>query len=445
METLYNIKKWALIGACFVTQAFLLGVPEFNLPEGTPGLQPGFGTPPGVAAGEYVCVCIPNTKCRLYFPKDGSQPTTQDAGAWSGAKGVVPADNDAVTDWWVRVFGGRQAIGFSRDGGDPYFDPPMGFDEFGNPMHIFQFEQATSDSFRRQFWQTFRTIAADPVGRVLLYRLLIEIRRRDIITHRGCCEQGIANNDKNNEQREKCCSISIFKGDKDEGCSYCFSRIVVGDKVTKPLVLKQCTVGGITSITTVPALRPLDVALFHEMIHWFHYLRNPVKACEEFIYDTSTSAFQYAMRCYYGDQTELKIWDCNINSEDIATILGSPNHSRQEHVDLMTCNTFLLERPIPLNPSNLMPICVTIGSVSQYIPYTERYLNGDDLSENVYRCSRHFPMRWGHTARSIQPVPLGNIPNRFKLAHLVAYCCYREITGVEPTCWRLVPGEAILP
>ncbi|MDR0740654.1 MAG: hypothetical protein LBF34_03010 [Puniceicoccales bacterium] len=43
---------------------------------------------------------------------------------------------------------------------------------------------------RMSFMRVFRTIAANPVGRVLLYRLLIEIRRQDVANN-GCCEQGI--------------------------------------------------------------------------------------------------------------------------------------------------------------------------------------------------------------------------------------------------------------
>ena len=54
-------------------------------------------------------------------------------------------------------------------------------------------------------------------------------------------------------------------------------------------------------------------------------------------------------------------------------------------------------------------------------------------------------MRWGHTTQTIRKVPLIHIPNRFRLAHQLAYDCYEEITGNEPTHWRLKQGEAILP
>lgn len=36
------------------------------------------------------------------------------------------------------------------------------------------------------------------------------------------------------------------------------------------------------------------------------------------------------MRCYYGNQSDLCAWG-NINAEEIATILGSPNLNRNHH------------------------------------------------------------------------------------------------------------------
>ena len=167
------------------------------------------------------------------------------------------------------------------------------------------------------------------------------------------------------------------------------------------------------------------------------------------------------MRCYYGDQTELMIWDCNINSEDIATILGSPNYNKPKHCDLIACNAFFqpLNKPLPPRRnvvSSPSSIRVTIGGIEQYIPFSDRFLNGDDLSENAYRLSRSqrplpgrlptiFHMRFGHTGRPIIPVTSSNIPSRFRLAHKVACDCYYEITGQMPNSWDLVSQEAIKP
>ena len=73
-----------------------------------------------------------------------------------------------------------------------------------------------------------------------------------------------------------------------------------------------------------------------------------------------------------------------------------------------------------------------------FIPLSDRFLNGDDLSENVYRISKtqkpftHRYMRFGHSDQSIKPVTMNPIPNRFLLAHRVAQDCYQNITGDLP-------------
>ena len=85
-----------------------------------------------------------------------------------------------------------------------------------------------------------------------------------------------------------------------------------------------------------------------------------------------------------------------------------------------------------------------------YVPNKDGFLNGDDLSENVYRFSishkRPCYMRFGHCERQIIPVALPpRMPNRFILANTLAKNCYYEITGYpfNPSDWNLSPGKAI--
>lgn len=57
-------------------------------------------------------------------------------------------------------------------------------------------------------------------------------------------------------------------------------------------------------------------------------------------------------------------------------------------------------------------------------------------------------MRFGHATVPVYLAPLPNndinpIPDRFKLAHKIAYDCYHEITGNPPPNWDLVQGQAI--
>ena len=98
-----------------------------------------------------------------------------------------------------------------------------------------------------------------------------------------------------------------------------------------------------------------------------------------------------------------------------------------------------------------MSFQVQINGRNQYIPNYGRYLNGYDLSENAYRCSktetgvRHLYMRFGHSSkRNMTPVSMNPIPNRFRLAHCIAINCYLNITGIQAISqWNLIQGEAI--
>ena len=416
------MKNFGIIGIVFcVAQSWLLGVPEFHLPAGTPGLLS--------RKANLERVHIPGTDCWLHFPSRGYQPSTEEAGRYSGAQYIGKRNDDAVTDWWVRVFGGNRAVNLSRNLGQSQQpkEPKMGF---GNNHIIHVDTTGATAGFKQQFWQTFRIIAADPVGRVLLYRLLIEIRRFDD-RFAWCCE------DTSFDDGFRCSSRSITVYKSSFGCEYGGSCLNVKTEDVSTLVLKM--MGPAQNISTCPKVRNLDVGLFHEMVHWFHYLRSPERYTNN--PERGPQFFKYAMRCYYGDQTELAVWDSHVNSEDIATVLGSPNYAKEEHRDFMLRNTFC--KFSHLDEGGRKPICVTVDGVRQYIPFKGRFLNGDDLSENAYRCSKGLPMRFGHTGSPIACFPYSDIPNRFWLAHQVACDCYQEITGHAPDNWGLCPGQAI--
>ena len=276
-----------------------------------------------------------------------------------------------------------------------------------------------SAGLRQQFWQTFRDIAADPVGRVLLYRLLIEIRRVDNATHEGCCEAGINVADLND--RNDCRSVRIIDN-RDNGFSFNsggFIRVDF-DPNSGTSVLSLHNVG---TITTEEEVRPCDVGLFHEMLHWFHFLRNPDRFDDGD--NDDPDAFKYSLRCYYGDQNELGMWGGSMNGEEIANILGTPNHNDLRYQHFIDQNAFLA------------------------VPHNDGFLTGDDLSENVYRISRNCHMRFGHCDYQINPVQyLPAMPNRFVLANTLAINCYREIRGILHGIainWGLIPGQAIKP
>lgn len=433
------------IGLVFVANlTYNLFAAQFHLPNRTPGLQVG-NIQKNINGNPVNCehVTIPGTACVLYFPINGFQPTTEEAGQYSGARFVGQLGDDLVTDWWVRVFGGRQAVNLSYS--FAYVDMENEVYMTGNhinglnvnPVHIIQMSQGVPQGFEQQFWQTFRQIAADPVGRVLLYRLLIEIRRLDRPGGDGCCGDDadvIDFDDRNNcrtitiEYSDKSCSFSILKG---------IIRFFTGRIETFTFI--QEILNGVNSLTTRAEQRDNSIGLFHEMLHWFHFLRNPDKLVNNLNADPEN--FKYTGRCYYGNISEICIWGGNTNVEEIATILGSPNYSLAYN-NLINTEAFLNYNP------GLGVSQVVINGHNRYIPNSDRFLNGDDLSENVYRTSRSqngnsHHMRFGHVNQSIKSVTMNPIPNRFQLAHQVAVTCYDQITGNAPQNWNLVQGEAI--
>lgn len=394
----------------------------------------------------------------IYFPADGSQPTTHEAAEYSCAN----VNSNRVTDWYVRAFGGDKGLASSRGANPPNVDngPKIGFKE-NTPSYVithtpYSVAQKITKPCRiyfspqmRRFWQAFREIASNPVGRVLLYRILIEIRRQNAIG--GRCENGIALRPASLEKRNFCRSI-VIKYSPD-GCSFaCGSRRTLAfdpdDATAITMKLRNLRGGAIKLETAVdPEDDSDDIGIFHEMLHWFHFLRNPIR------YNYSDFAdptyYKYLLRAYYGNYheiSEVHTWDGYVDEEEIRTILGTPNYNTIGEFNLMDyAGTFL-----PNNPRD--GININHGGRRKHIPYEARFLEGDDLSENVYRMSKQIPgaggaryrMRFGHgdPISSIIILPRQQLPNRFRLAHLVATNCYLAITGANLANWGLRHGQA---
>ena len=146
---------------------------------------------------------VPANEVNIYFPADGSQPTTPEAARWSCAN-IDNRENSPITDWYIRAFGGDEALEYSKNGMPkklPYTVPKLGAKKLTSEQMIETYKSSTDypkgkkilksqncvehiitvngddGVFKKSFWKTFRVIASDPVGRVLLYRLIIEIRR----------------------------------------------------------------------------------------------------------------------------------------------------------------------------------------------------------------------------------------------------------------------------
>ena len=428
-----KIISYVIEGIFCTIQICLWGEPSFSLPQDTPGKQ---FMQENYNEKWYEHVIIPDTDCNLYFPIDGTQPNTPDAGYSSGAR-YFGRNNDAVTYWWIRVFGGNQAVKLSNASiNNTLYDPLMGYGKAGKETHIIQAEGTLS--FQWQFWQAFRCIAEDPVGRVLLYRLLIEIRRIDSITKTGCCENQVTITSVNLKARNACRSLTIRYCKDGSSFSFHHADIELNTAITQHRVLKQ---NG-KFLTTDLDNRTCDVSLFHEMLHWLHHLQNE----DRIVSGKEKYKFPCMARFYYGNLTELTLWGLyfeDIDEEEIATILGVPDYNNLEYQNLMPQIIF------PLNNDGIS-FQVQINGQWQYIPIYGKYLNGYDLSENAYRCSKtesgrtHAYMRFGHsTSKILDLVPVNN---RLKLAHKVAMDCYLKIMNNEDvTKWNLKSREAIKP
>ena len=179
------------------------------------------------------------------------------------------------------------------------------------------------------------------------------------------------------------------------------------------------------------------------MLHWFHHLRNHQRISA----GKTRNNFPYGAKFYYGTLLELNLWGLkkfNVKEEEIATILRIPDYNNVMYQNLMPLEMFPME-------DDGMSFQVQINGRNQYIPNYGRYLNGCDLSENAYRCSKtetgvgHLYMRFGHSSkRNMTPVSMNPIPNRFQLAHRIATDCYLNITGKPVTLqWDLIQRQAI--
>ena len=410
------------IGFVFqMLNAFLFGA-QFNFPAGTPGLQADVQAPTNPFI-DCKHILVPVANYDLYFPVDGSQPDTADAGLWSGARNTGHPNDDEITDWWVRVFGGNNAVNLSRVGAlDVLAEPQMGFNAAG-VAHIIQVAAGAPGGFERQFWQTFRMIAADPVGRVLLYRLLIEIRRKDDAGRDGCCgdDAFVLKEEQENFYRKNALSLAVINS--NEGCSFVLPTETEASIIKFSLRKHQTQVLNFTNniLKIVAKDRSLDIGLFHEMIHWFHFLRNPERFAN-YDFKKSKNSFRYPLSCYYGNLSELHyIWqgECNADSEEIATVLGVPNPYDETMFAMMLPDSFLSEECFDNNSSKRKIVI----RKNIYLAKHNTFLQGDDLSENVYRKSKGCDLHFSHSSRTFMPIYCKNkegFPYRFKLAKKIA-------------------------
>lgn len=334
----------------------------------------------------------------VFFPEDGHQPTTKEAVSWSCAN-IDNREDSPITEWYMQMFGVipvNQEGSFLKAGwsGQPnnsqptkiiVFPIPTGKNSYNhyqiNNGMIEDPDRPDNKISRMNFFQKqFRKIASTSVGRVLLYRLLIEIRRQvsDADTN-GCLEKiepplelpfggiGIRNMNR---------GVAICSG-KTSYYSPTTNWICmreVRDVSKNPTVINQSalpidgtTDNGYTLIEQSESLP--HISLFHEMIHWYYYLRDPQRSNSEQECDNSVYE-HYLGEYYWGDLGYHN--SCLYRS-------GTRHDEERERVSFEYWSNFNEMRTI-------------LGSARA----TANYKEGDDLSENLYRTCVGFPLRFGH-------------------------------------------------
>jgi hypothetical protein len=233
---------------------------------------------------------------------------------------------------------------------------------------IISFDQSVQEEDKKAFVTLFRKIASTPVGRVLLYRLLVEIRRKK--DNIQSPENGAQINDIFLENRSKSLSLVVKPGNTSYPIAFYGSEVIlfstagtnqegIGQIVPTIITNKQDNYRVIKRCNS-----NYDTDVFHEMIHWFHALREPIRNSVEKLetsifthYDNIAKHYFENLEGYEDDgrkDVASRVWHHIL--EEFRTIMGAPQNND--------------------------------------------YLEGDDICENLYRMYISAPIRYGH----------GNIP-----------------------------------
>ena len=321
------------------------------------------------------CAKLPSGS-EIFFPSDGHQPTAADAVRWSCAN----LEDELITDWYMSMFGltesNSQLMGFNSKNEACKiinFDPELD----KNPT-----KAAEALAFKATFIANFRKIASVSVGRVLLYRLLLEIRRTDSAGS-GCIDEklGKSLSEDDLQRRNNARTITIKKS--DDGNAFCTEEDgFCSIKCTPSKDSHQNKVLDVSTGYLVERPRSDDIGLFHEMLHWFHSLRDPDRKKKEIKIVTD---FHDKRTCKSKVLMQSKI----ISNENLTSWLGKENRS-ERHPKLTI-------KPEEFRTIMGYKIKILKKDSGEVVYETDEFINGDDLSENLYRCCWCADLRYGHT------------------------------------------------
>ncbi len=425
----------------------------FDLPDNTPGLigphdvkfKIGWDDP---ISKTLIRVIVPDTPAdvaendsmaqnvhgNIYFPSDGRQPTTEESVEWACAN-IYNTEDSPITQWYMKMFG---VIPF-RNEEDPGPDDfiKAGYDENNNKKRIISYDFETmgtdegyevsyhvhhdtqqEETRRKSFIDNFMKIASTSVGRVLLYRILIEIRRKD---ERGNgCEE---NNSSNLKVRNAARFLNVYLGNGNSFMYPTFEkqrtiplRNLLNQTYKEILKLKEPAKLNFSDSDKKTAIvfknsedshfidlkpRSVDIALFHELCHWYHFLRNTDRFTQE-----NSCASNYPKMLSKNEIGKILYGGLDGENNDNRNEISAKSWTRS----VSTINTAGHE--CSLNSIKQIVTYEELRNIIGLSKETDGYIRGDDLCENLYRLCINSPMRFSHSDE--QYIEDSNVINKAK-------------------------------
>ncbi|MDR3285367.1 MAG: hypothetical protein LBS83_01640 [Holosporales bacterium] len=304
--------------------------------------------------------------CQRLKCANGKQPSYETVMQES----MALAENPEVTDWYVKMFGGNL---HPEKGQNPT--------ELIKPPAIYT-EKIENEENRNFFWNAFRSIAGNPIGRNLLYRILIEIGRANGV------EDVIANlyskdsfNNKVLKLRKNSLVLNVKWKQNEFSINPFKSKLSFNNNIYRIQYCKSCK-GDCYNIGVMQS--NINVDLFHEFLHWYHALRNPIR------YYGEKSGFEMPMENLIRTHPFCRsFWGINEETSR-STLLKAiqiwNEHQEENFMDLEEIRTI-----IGFDKQNNY----FEDSFGNYIPIFDK---GDELSENFYRKVANLPFRFGHNS-----------------------------------------------
>jgi hypothetical protein len=389
------------------------------------------GTREGARSGaddETISITLDSTSTGdvvILLPKTGNQPNSTSAAVWSSAD----TNNECVTWFYMKAFGcpylpselGFDTISDEFDrydayrlsglepqrieegallglmNGDPSGVSSLQVTESSPPCEILRLSRTPEgiadertisrvetgnkshiagtcmegDNERKQFWEIFKQLASTREGKILLYRLLIEIRRTDNGPNfKARAEFGVENFEFH--QLRACLRSLVIRVGEHWQMNPAFGTLTINLQTHERSNV-------ISGDGTIPETEPEDtvenwkinrksISLYHELLHWYHALRAPGRMLVE----------------YNGIK----------KTDDGSTIRGTEIHPLFRHYH-GTLEAASVGVNIWTSSKGTIVSTEELRTIMGASPGSALYLQGDDMCENLYRCSIGFPLRIG--------------------------------------------------